>query len=252
MNPRLSAAVIGFLLAHVLLAQVSPSPSRINTATAVVATLNKDLNAKKAKVGDKVEAQVIQDVLINGRVAVPRDSKLIGHITAVEKLTNSDSESRLSLAFEQAKLKKGGVFNLHGTIQALGPPLPDRFLEAEMAAPNPYSPGSNGHPVMGSGGQSNAPTQEIDMRGHDSGVRALEERQRELDRSANRGATLSVSRNGALSAGSRGVFGLPGLFLSRVHEISTIIAVRKNVELRSGSQIVLSFQSLSSDDQKVK
>lgn len=239
---------VGLFLAPVLFPQVpQPSPSQPTTPVAVVAKLNKDLNARKLKIGDKVEAQVIQDVVLNGKIAIRRDSKLVGHVTGVEAVTKSDRQSRLTLTFELGHLKKDGILNFHGVIEALGPPLPNSFLEGEMASSSPYSPGSTGHPVIGSSGQSNAPTQVIDARARSGGIRALEERQRALDNANKPGHVPSpnVSRNGALSTSSRGVLGLPGLLLSHNGETSTIISAGKNVDLKSGSQMVLSLQSVS-------
>lgn len=251
MRPRFIVVVLYVSLTQILSAQPSQTSPPTGSTVAVVATINKDWSAKKLKVGDKVEAQVAQDVLANGKIAIPRDSKLVGRVTKAEALTESDGESRLAVSFDLGHLKKGGVLNFQGVIEALGPPLPDAFLEAEMDSSSPYTPGASGHPVMGSTGQSNSPTQVIDNRTRNDGARSIEERQRAMDDAARSGnGPAPPSRNGALNSSSRGVFGLPGLFLSHVRGISTIISIRKNVELRSGSQIVLSLEGLSRSTNK--
>jgi hypothetical protein len=245
MNPRFPAIVAAIFLFHVSFVQ-SPSPSQTKPSVQVAAQLNKDLNAKKLKPGDKVEAQVIQDVLLNGRIMIPRESKLVGHVTDVEALSETDGESQVSLVFEQGQLKNGGMLNFHGVIEALGPPLPDPFLETEMASASPYNPSTAGHPMTGPMGQSNATTQVTDGHWGDSGARSIQDRQRALDDARRTGtATNARPRNGALSVSSRGVFNLPGLFLSHVHGSSTIISVGKNVHLQSGSQVVMTLQSVS-------
>lgn len=245
MHPRFCVVVLSFSLAQILFAQFpQPAPSPGNSV-AVVATINKDWSAKKLKIGDKVEAQVIQDVLANGKIAIPRNSKFVGHVTNVEALTKNEGESRLAVSFDQGELKKGGILKFQGVIEALGPPLPDSFLDSAMASSSPYSPGATGHPVIGSMGQSNRPTEVIDST-RNSGAQAIQERRRSMDDAVKTGTVApQVSRNGALSASNRGVLGLSGLFLSHSGGISTIISIRKNVELRSGSQIVLSLQNLS-------
>lgn len=248
MKFRFSATAITFMLiAQCLPAQAPQSSSSSNAFVPVVAKLNKDLNAKKLKVGDKITAEVTQDVLLNGKIVVPRESKLVGHIAEVEPLTKTNSQSRISLVFDLGRLKRGGTLHIQGLIEALAPPLADPFLEAAMGSSSPYNPGVYGHPVTGamsSSGQTNTPNQVTPARPRDSAVRALEDRQKALDDAKNPQGP-GPGRNGALGGDSRGVFGLPGLSLNSIGVVSTIGSVRKNVELKSGTQIVIALQSPS-------
>lgn len=247
---RLSCAVVFVLVLSPVISAQGPRPSPTNTGLEVAAQLNKDLDAKKLKIGDKVEAQVIQDVIVNGRIVIPRESKLVGRISAVEALSNS-GESRVSLVFDEGHLKKDGNVKFQGVIEALGPPVADPFLEAEMASASPYSPASAGHPVPGPMGQSNTTTPPMQDRWGDSGAQGLEQRQRALDDARRTGPHANApSHAGALSVSSRGVFGLPGVFLSRGHGTSTIISVGKNVHLQSGSQMVVRLESLARSTEK--
>ncbi|HVG91596.1 MAG TPA: hypothetical protein VNB54_08910, partial [Alphaproteobacteria bacterium] len=45
--------------------------------------LTKGLTAKKLKPGDKVKAEVTQDVVSHGKVIIPVETELIGHVTEV-------------------------------------------------------------------------------------------------------------------------------------------------------------------------
>jgi hypothetical protein len=206
-----------------------------------VAALSKKLNAKKLKVGDRVNARVLQDVVVQGNVVIPHDSRLIGRVTDVEAVTQTDPRSRLGLVFESRVAKGGGALPMHGVIQALAPPLPDPYLETALSSPSPYDAGANGHPVNGgltSTTQTNAPT-EVVNRDHprESGVRALEQRERALE-GADQPEAAGTAPHGALTVRSRGVFGLPGLVLSE-GTVPAIVAAGQNVELKSGTQIVL-------------
>jgi hypothetical protein len=207
-----------------------------------VAALSKKLNAKKLRVGDRVDARVLQDVVVQGNVVIPHDSRLIGRVTDVEAVTKTDPQSRLGVVFESRVAKDGGALPMHGVIQALAPPLPDPYLETALSSPSPYDGGANGHPVNGglmSTTQTNAPT-EVVNRDHprESGVRALEQRERALE-GADQLEAAAAGPHGALTVRSRGVFGLPGLFLSEGTTVPAIVAAGQNVELKSGTQIVL-------------
>lgn len=53
----------------------------IPAGTIIPAALSKSVDAKKAKPGDKIEARITMDLLCNGKVVTPRDTKVIGHVT---------------------------------------------------------------------------------------------------------------------------------------------------------------------------
>src|ERR1700682_4208742 len=79
----------------------------LSSGTTMQTELTKSLDTKKAKVGDEVTARVTQDVKSDGKVVVPKGSKLIGHVTEAKARTNESSESRLGMAFDRAVLKDG-------------------------------------------------------------------------------------------------------------------------------------------------
>src|SRR5438309_643914 len=78
----------------------------IASGTAINAELSKGIDSKKAKENDPVQAKVVQDVVVGGKVVVPRNSKLIGHVTQV-KAAGKGQESSLGIAFDKAVLKNG-------------------------------------------------------------------------------------------------------------------------------------------------
>jgi hypothetical protein len=233
------AVAISCLVATGYSMQAGPPPSATQGDLSIVAQISKDLNTRKLKVGDKVSAKVIQDALVRGRILVPRDSKLVGHVAEVVSPSKDDPESRLAVVFDRIELSGGKTSLIHGVIQAIGRPLPDPALETIMgSSSSPYAGGQNGRPVNTPAGQSNTPTPIITSGRTMSGAGALEERERELE-----GAGVQTQQagppGGALSSASRGVFGLPGLFLAGSRDIPCVVSVGHNVELKSGTQVVL-------------
>jgi len=246
MNMHLLAAVIISLLPSRVPAQTAPSPAAATRAElSVVVQLNKELRANKVKTGDNISAKVIQDVVWEGRIVIPRDSRVLGHIVDVTRFSKEDPRSRLALLFERAEVKGSGSLSIHGVIQAIAPPLPDPFLEAIMASSSsPYAGGQNGHPVNGglSTGQTNTPTPIITSARSKTAVGALEQREQALNK-ASVHETETGPRQGALTAGSRGVFGLPGLALSSSAPVPVIITVGHDIELKDETQIVLRLEN---------
>src|SRR5438270_139785 len=94
----------------------------IPSGLTIPAALNKSVDSKKNKQGDEVTAKTTADVLSQGKIVIPRNSKLIGHITEAKAKANGESESALGMAFDRAVLKNGQEVSLNATIQALAAP----------------------------------------------------------------------------------------------------------------------------------
>src|SRR5207245_4939351 len=77
----------------------------LSGGTIIQAELSKSIDAKKAKQGDQVSAKTIEDVRSNGKVVIPKGSKLIGHIMEAKASTKEDSNSNLAIAWDKAVLK---------------------------------------------------------------------------------------------------------------------------------------------------
>jgi hypothetical protein len=219
-----------------------PAPSKAELS--VVAQLTKDLSAKRLKTGDQISAKVIQDVVSEGRIVIPRNSTLLGQVADVTPFSKADPRSRLALLFERVELKASGTLPIHGVIQAIAPPLPDPFLETIMASSSStYGGGQNGHPVTGGTltGQVNTPTPIISSARSKTGAGALEQRERALNNASDRSPEAGLP-GGALNTGSHGVFSLPGVALSSGSPIPVLVTVGRNIELKSGTQIVLTLE----------
>src|SRR5690348_6744 len=96
----------------------APPPSR-NGASMQFTELPKSIDARKAKTGDRIEAKTTQDMLSNGKIVIPHDSKITGHITESQgraKGQKGDSTSSLGIAFDTLTLKGGQEIPLHAEI----------------------------------------------------------------------------------------------------------------------------------------
>jgi hypothetical protein len=236
-------ASMATVVASLSLSWIASSPqvpaAKLTHSLSMVAQIRKDLNTRKLKVGDKVSATIIQDMISSGKVVIPRGASLTGHVSAVTRLSKAGPRARLAIVFDSVK-RKGGALSLHGFIQALAPPLTDPKLEAIMSSSS-YGGSQSGHPVNGgltSGGQTNTRTPVAPTRR--GNVNELQDREKALDDAANRQSGMGAP-HGALTARSRGIFGLPGLGLSSDGPVPVIVTVGQDIELKSGTQIVVSL-----------
>ena len=83
--------------------------------------LTRTLKAKKLKPGDKIKAEVTQDVIAHGKVIIPVETELVGHITEVSVREGNTGESRLGLVFDRILLKHFRDINFKAVIQAVAP-----------------------------------------------------------------------------------------------------------------------------------
>jgi hypothetical protein len=134
-------------------AQRSASPAtsatKIAPGSVIPVTLTKTIDAKKVKTGDEVVAKVTEDMKTNsGEVLVPKDTKVVGHVTEAQARSKEQKESVVGIAFDHAVMKSGDV-SLPMSIQAI----------VGAQSENPNATAGNEQPYPGStGGSGGAPT----------------------------------------------------------------------------------------------
>jgi hypothetical protein len=89
----------------------------------VTGELTHAIDAKKAKVGDKVTLRLVDHIYSNGKIIVPyRNGKVIGHITEVRPPTKENTESMVALEFDRIEVKHGTDLPIAAVIQSMTPP----------------------------------------------------------------------------------------------------------------------------------
>ena len=223
---------------------VNPA-SATKDGTPILVELKKTLNAKKIRVGDEIKAEVIQDVVVHGKIAIREGSKLLGHVTQVKPLTKEEGESVIGMVFDRAQLKGGREMDLHGSIRAIAAAVSISMVDkpsemmpptlGPMAATNqstlqPMGSRSTTSRGTSGSGSSTQPLPNQPISKSDMPAYALPNNQVAYEHSL-------------LSSGSRGVFGLQGLKLRAAgtdpNQGYLITSHTKDVRLESGIQILL-------------
>ncbi|MGC2328006.1 MAG: hypothetical protein WA604_14925 [Candidatus Sulfotelmatobacter sp.] len=103
--------------------QPQPTSPRLAPGSVIPVQLTKTVDAKKAKPGDEIVATVTHDLKSNtGEVVVPKDTKIVGHITEAQARTKEQKESELGIVFDRAVTKRGEM-KQPMSIQAIIAPL---------------------------------------------------------------------------------------------------------------------------------
>ena len=235
-------------------AQAGQNSASISSGTTFEAALDKPLDAKKNKEGDKVFAHTTQAVKQDGQVIIPKGSKLIGHVTQAKARAKGESESALGIVFDQAVLRNGQEIPVNLAIQAVA--------SAQAAASSSLSEGdafgtasgmgsgraSSSGGVLSSagstvGGTAGAVTNTAGAVGSTVGGTAGATANTAASAT---GAAAGSNLAGSLTSSSTGVIGLQGLSLnselSNATQGSLIVSSTKNVRLDSGTRMLLRVQ----------
>jgi hypothetical protein len=214
--------------------------------------LSKGLKAKKLKVGDEVKAEVSQDVVSRGKVIIPVETKLVGHVTEVNPRDSAHPESRLGIVFDRILLKHFHDIDFEAVVQAVSQPVIRRSLvdePSQMLPPSMVGGGTRNStgPAGARGNTGQTPINSTSSAG--ASLTTIEApitvKESPSTHAESSGAMLEVASSGApMSVGTpQGVFGLKGLSLSMAPSPSTpgpvIVSNTESVKLDSGTQILL-------------
>lgn len=129
----------------------SNGPTRLAAGSVIPVQLEKTIDAKKVKTGDEVDAKVTQDMKsTSGQVLVPKDTKIVGHVTEAQPRSKDQKESQLGITFDRAVMKEGGDMVLPTSIQAV-------IVPQNQSADNAAPAGGSSSPAPSGGSMSSAP-----------------------------------------------------------------------------------------------
>jgi hypothetical protein len=218
--------------ANAAAAPASNAP-RVAPGSVIPAQLTKSIDAKKAKKGDEVVAKIMQDLRNNaGTVVVPKDTKIIGHVTEAEARSKEQKESQVAIAFDHAVMKNGEQMQMPMSIQAIIAPPNRNSADASAAQPSNYPGSGGGGAPTGGGGRSgsmggNAPT--APSTAQTSG-------------SAPAGADAGTQAQQPITGDTKGVVGIANLKLSAAPDPtqgSVVSSEKNNVKLDDGTFLLL-------------
>lgn len=209
---------------------------KIAPGSVIPVLLTKTVDAKKAKTGDQVVAKVTQDMKTStGEVLLPKDTKMIGHVTQAQPRTKEQKESELAIMFDRAEIKKGESMNLPMSIQAIIGPQN-----------NPAAEGGNdqGGPAGGGGAPSGAASN-TGAAGRSPMAGGSTPPPTGSPSAEANGPSEGQAQNGGrppINGHTTGVIGLSNINLSpnsNAQQGSVVTSEKNNVKLESGTVLLL-------------
>ena len=229
------------------------SAAAVQSAT-LNAVLSKSIDTKKAKEGDQVLAKTTQDTTTSAGTKIPKNTKLIGHVTEVKAKAKGEANSSLGFVFDKAVLKGGQEVPLHAVIQAIAaaPQVPVGDMAnsdtgmAAPAAPNAGSSGSMGsRPAANGGVVGNAANTATGAANTAAGA------VNNAAGAAGSAAQAGINTGAMLNANATGVVGLKDVQLQQATgasangSVPSLTSSSSNVHLESGTQLVLKSSAVS-------
>jgi hypothetical protein len=219
-------------------ASQKPAVTRVAPGSVIPVQLAKNIDAKKVKPGDEVVALVTEDMKTNtGMVLVPKDTKVIGHVTEAQPRSKDQKESEVGIAFDHALIKNGSDMQMPMSIQAvIAMPNPNSTQASSSSADQqPSGMGGTATPSasggrMGSG--SGAPSSSTPAPNMPS-----------TEGTTADGQTGNAAKGGGISTKTEGVVGISNLKLMNASAGSTqgslLTSEKNNVKLESGTFMLL-------------
>jgi hypothetical protein len=195
------------------------------SGTLLAVELSKSLDAKKNKANDRIEARTATALLAHGKITVPQNAKIIGHVTEAKARSKTSPDSMVGIIFDRMQLKDGREIPLQLVVQAIARPL--QFRSTSETGVSPANRGGIEHAPIGDASTS--------------GTRLPSSYPGDLapipDPMAPPASTVV-----ALSPTSRGVVGMKGLSLDSSGPAAVLSSNTGNVHLDSGTQLILLVQ----------
>jgi hypothetical protein len=231
----------------------------LSNGTAMNAALSQPVDARKNKPGDQVTARTTEATKSEGKVVIPKGSKLIGHVSECKQRGKEEKESALGIVFDKAILKNGQEIPLNVTIRAIA--AAQSAATSSVGGDDLSTGGGAMSSARASGGgalggvrsTAGAATGAVTNTAANAGGIAGGAANSTVNAAgAARGAVGGLNTAGQLTSNSQGVFGLEGLNLNTAASNSTqgslITSTSKNVHLDSGTQLLLVSQAQASTE----
>ena len=206
------------------------NPLKIAPGSVIPVQLQKTVDAKKAKTGDEVVATVTQDMKTNsGDVLVPKDTKILGHVTTAQAHSKEQKESELAITFDHAVVK-GNQMPLPMSIQAVIAPQPSNPAGGGGDQGSTAPPSSNSTSPMAGRTPTGGTSQAAQPSNYPPGEGSSE-------------SQPQTNARPPITGNTQGVIGMPDVKLETTAQNTTqgsvMTSEKNNVRIEKGTMLLL-------------
>lgn len=235
--------------------QAAPSqaqPDHVKTIQLEMVTgeLQDKLDSNSAKQGDSVVLTTSEDATIPNGAAIPKGSKLMGHVTNVRPRGEGAENAQITLQFDRAELKTGQSLPIESVLESVAPSAGESTMNNNNGtAPMPSTPGAAGAQSNGTAPRSANPTNNngvnqntpYDRPGQGQGTTAQTSDQNAANNQPAAGSIVARTGDVAIRTTS-----IPGVLLANnvngqpfSNASGMLLGARRDIELNGGTQMVV-------------
>lgn len=216
---------LSVLLSTSLMAQTGNPPP----VSSVFAVLTNTIDSRTATVGQQMILRTVRDVVVDGKIVFPKDSKILGHVTQVINKGKDGAQSALAIVIDKAVMKDGAEIPVQAIIAAVAAPK-----DGSLSSDPTYGMLHSNEPKMtGTGAGSAASTGTLSPSSRASSTAAV----------ATADLKGRMDDSFLLVENSQGAIGYEGLSLSwglaSPPPFTVFASKSKNLKLSNGTQVLL-------------
>lgn len=107
-----------FLFIPVILpAQTDSNNVTLQEGTIIKAALTNDISGKEVSVGEKIDFELSENILINDKVVIPKGAKITGSVTEAQRSKALGKKGKLAFSIDYLYLADGKVIKLRSQVE---------------------------------------------------------------------------------------------------------------------------------------
>jgi hypothetical protein len=219
--------------------------------TPVTGELVSKLDSKSAKQGDSVVLKTNEDLKFQGGAALPKGSKLVGHITNVQARADGKENSQIAIQFDRAELKDGQNMAIESVIKSVSPAdgggAMDNTVPGSYGANSQGAPGASSSSAAGMNGSSSGTSSNTanDRAGIASNATVQPGATNQTTNSGMPAPGSIVARSGNVAIRATAI---PGVLLANninglpfTNASGMLLGARRDIHLDGGTQMVVAI-----------
>jgi peptidoglycan hydrolase-like protein with peptidoglycan-binding domain len=118
---RIALAILSLAMVTILVVPaLGQRSSTVPVGTVISLRMDTALSSDTSRVGDRFTATVFRPAVVDGRVVIPENTKVEGHVTGATPIERGSRVATLAVAFDRIIFSGGSSVQIDGTLTALG------------------------------------------------------------------------------------------------------------------------------------
>lgn len=101
----------------ILIAQTDSTGNILQEGTIIKAALTQNISGKEVSVGQTVDFELSENVILNDKVVIPKGAKITGSVTEAQRSKALGKKGKLAFSIDYLYLKNGKVIKLRNQIE---------------------------------------------------------------------------------------------------------------------------------------